>query len=119
MYNTNIKCKYRTLENINNLDNEEQESEYRKEMLLVFGLEEFDDDKVNKGIDDLFLVLQDSEPFVKCMKKSAIMFFSEDLKIGLMGLFSYDYFYLLHPCICEYLNSNDVSDKINSLLCAL
>ena len=34
MYNTNIKCKYRTLENINNLDNEEQESEYRKERHL-------------------------------------------------------------------------------------
>ena len=31
-------------------------------------------------------------------------FLSKDLELGLMIMFSYDYMYLTHICICEYLD---------------
>jgi hypothetical protein len=55
------------------------------------------------------------------MRKSAAGFGkSEYLHVGLMGLFAFDYFYLAHPCICEFLETGTITDQnINALLSAL
>jgi hypothetical protein len=37
-----------------------------------------------------------------------------------MGLFAFDFFYLAHPCICEFLETGTIAEeKINALLSAL
>ena len=38
-------------------------------------------------------------------------FLSEDIEIGLMLLFSYDYMHMSHKCICEFINSGQISEK--------
>jgi hypothetical protein len=55
------------------------------------------------------------------MTKSAAGFGnSEYLHVGLMGLFAFDYFYLAHPCICEFLETGTITEEnINALLSAL
>jgi hypothetical protein len=45
------------------------------------------------------------------MLKLAANFLSEDIEIGLMLLFSYDYMYMSHKCICEFINSGQISEK--------
>ena len=114
MYNTLLKCTY------NNASDLDQEDQYRIEFLNAFNLEEFDDKQINKEVSALFERLKHSPMLTTCMTKSAAIFFSEDLQTGLMGLFAFDFFYLAHPCICEFLETGIIAEeKINALLSAL
>ena len=115
MYNTLLKCTY------NNVSYLDQEDQYRIEYLNAFNLEEFDDKSVNQEIDALFERLKTSPEFTKCMTKSAAGFGnSEFLQVGLMGLFAFDFFYLAHPCICDFLETGTIAEeKINALLSTL
>ena len=114
MYNTLLKCTYN---NPNDLD---QEDQYRIEYLNAFNLEEFDDKQINKEVGALFERLKTSPVLITCMTKTAAIFFSEDLYVGLMGLFAFDFFYLAHPCICEFLETGTIAEEnINALLSAL
>lgn len=114
MYNTLLKCTY------NNASDLHQEDQYRTEFLSAFNLEEFEDKEINQEVSILFERLKHSPEFTKCMTKSAAIFFSEDLQTGLMGLFAFDFFYLAHPCICEFLEIGTITEeKINALLSAL
>jgi len=114
MYNTRFSCTY------NQANESSQEDQYRIEFLGAFNLEEFDEAIINKEVDALFELLKKSPIFAGCMEKSALTFFSEDLQIGLMGLFAFDFFHLAHPCICEFLENNAINEqKLNALLSAL
>ena len=115
MYNTLLKCTY------NNASDVDQEDQYRIEYLNAFNLEEFDDKSVNQEIDALFERVKSSPVMTKFMTKSAAGFGNcEHLHVGLMGLFAFDYFYLAHPCICEFLETGTITEeKINALLSAL
>ena len=115
MYNTLLKCTY------NNVSYSDQEDQYRIEYLNAFNLEEFNDKQINNEIDALFERLKNSPELTTCMRKSAAGFGkSEYLHVGLMGLFAFDYFYLAHPCICEFLETGTIAEeKINALLSAL
>jgi hypothetical protein len=99
----------------------DQEDQYRIEYLNAFNLEEFNDNQINNEIDALFERLKNSPQLTKCMSKSAAGFGnSEYLHIGLMGLFAFDYFYLAHPCICEFLETGTMNEaNLNALLSAL
>ena len=114
MYNTLLKCTY------NNVSYVDQEDQYRIEYLNAFNLEEFNDKQINNEVDALFERVKKSPELAMCMTKSAATFFSEDLYVGLMGLFAFDFFYLAHPCICDFLESGTITEKnINALLSAL
>jgi hypothetical protein len=115
MYNTLLKCTY------NNASELDQEDQYRIEFLNAFNLEEFEDNQINQEVSALFERLKRSPEFTKCMTKSAAGFGnSEFLQVGLMGLFAFDYFYLAHPCICDFLEIGTITEKnINALLSAL
>ena len=109
-----MKCTY------NNASDLEQEDQYRIEYLNAFNLEEFDDKQINKEVDALFERLKASPVLIACMTKTAAIFFSEDLQTGLMGLFAFDFFYLAHPCICDFLETGTITrENINALLSAL
>ena len=115
MYNTLLKCTY------NNVSYVDQEDQYRIEYLNAFNLEEFNDKQINQEVDALFERLKHSPELTKCMTKSAAGFGNcKHLHVGLMGLFAFDYFYLAHPCICEFLETGTIAEeKINALLLAL
>jgi hypothetical protein len=91
------------------------------EFLNAFNLEEFEDKQINQEVSALFERVKKSPDLTKCMKKSAAGFGnSEFLHVGLMGLFAFDYFYLAHSCICDFLETGTIAEeKINALLSAL
>jgi hypothetical protein len=99
----------------------DQEDQYRIEFLNAFNLEEFEDKQINQEVSVLFERVKKSPEFTKCMTKSAAGFGnSEFLHVGLMGLFAFDYFYLAHSCICDFLETGTIAEeKINALLSAL
>ena len=115
MYNTLLKCTY------NNATDVDQEDQYRIEFLNAFNLEDFEDNQVNQEVSELFERVKKSPDLTKCMTKSAAGFGNpEYLHVGLMGLFAFDYFYLAHSCICDFLETGTIAEeKINALLSAL
>lgn len=116
MYNTKFSCTYNT-------SNDEKFSDilYRKDILGVFNIKDCDFEKHETEIYEIMLTMYDklvnNEKFAKCINKVCSLFFTEDLFIGFTILFSYDFLYLTHPCICEFFGKNNISDdKINILL---
>ena len=50
------------------------------------------------------------------MDKAASKIMTEELQLGLCLLYSYDYMYLTHKCVSEYLNTGFISlDSIDNL----
>jgi hypothetical protein len=58
--------------------------------------------------------------FMECIEKSREKHCCEDLESGFVTLFSYDYFFLTHRCICDIINDRKTCiDNINCLKEAL
>ena len=118
MYNTKFICTYNAPEvfvDSDNVTNEEKEfvrdTLYRAELLNILGIEEFNEEQMNNAIHNLYERIKDCKQLKECMEKLAGRFMSEDLELGLMILFAYDYLHLSHICINEYLETGEISEK--------
>ena len=109
-YNTSLICTYKSISPTSNnilveddVDNDDTEPSfydaseilYRRELLQVFNMVTFNNDVINKAINELYNKILKNPEFKECMKILANRSLSDDLEIGLMTLFSYDYFYLM------------------------
>jgi hypothetical protein len=125
MYNTKIICKYnnyifenlRELKHMTETDKEYfQDSLYREEFLNIFGLYEYDETKIDEALNELYEKIKECKELKECMLKLASNIMSLDEEIGLLFLFSYDYMYLSHVCISEFLETGQISqDNISKL----
>lgn len=89
---------------------------YRQDILNVFGLEEFVETTINNKITKLLKFLKYHSGFLECMLIAAKATNEDDALTGLMILFSFDYLYLAHPCICEYIESGKITpEKLDKL----
>lgn len=131
MYNTKLICTYSYydpyLRNIYHLDDkydleDVQDFEdlaeiiYRTELLkaLGFTLEEIENDEIyfnNEKIIHLYNKLNECENFKDCVIKIKDKHGYEDLETAFMTVFSYDYFFLLHRCICDLLNNGKIEEE--------
>jgi len=116
MYNTKFNCTYNTSEvflESDEISEDEKEfirdSLYRQELLNILGMDEFNEDKMTQAIHELFERIESCIQLKECMTKLAGQFMSEDLELGLMILYAYDYMYLTHICVCEYLETASIS----------
>ena len=84
---------------------------YQKDLLGIFNISEFDEDIINKKLRDIFVILKNNNDLLFCMKELSkkCIFSNED--IGLMMFFSFDYMYLSHPCISEYIKTGSISES--------
>ena len=89
---------------------------YKSEMLQIFNLQEYNDDVIYNIIIEIYALLKDHTELKECMKKVAEVYLSEDLEIGFFGLFAYNYFFLTHRCIGEFMKSGKISDETIILL---
>jgi hypothetical protein len=118
MYNTKVNCTYNSSDVFLETDeiNEEQKEAirdalYRQELLNILGMEEFNEDSMNKAIHELHERISCCQELIECILKLSGRFMSTDEELGLMILFAYDYMYLSHPCISEYLETGQISEK--------
>ena len=86
---------------------------YKANFLESFQLTDFDEENINKEVKVLYNQLIKIDRFKECMKILANKYMSEDLFIGFMILFSYEYFFLTHTCICEFLKSEELQSLTN------
>jgi hypothetical protein len=110
-------CTYNTSEvflesdEINNSEKDFiRDSLYRQELLNILGIDEFNEDQMNNAIHELYERIKSCIKLKECMTKLAGHFMSEDLELGLMILYAYDYMYLTHTCVSEYLESGEISE---------
>jgi hypothetical protein len=123
MYNTQVVCTYNTpevfLETDNITDDEKafvRDTIYRQELLDILDIEYDNDDndndlKINNALKELYKRIKYCEQLTKCMLKLAGKYMTTNEEFGLMLLFSYDYMYLTHICICEFIETGEISNE--------
>jgi hypothetical protein len=123
MYNTNYSCIYNkkdlfinTIENeYDNLTEEEKfdirDDLYRNDILNIFNLDNYDEEILSQELDDLSKKISSCSVFteyiLKIISENGI---SSDISSGIIFLFTYDNLHFFHPCICDYLLYNKISE---------
>ncbi len=116
MYNTKFVCTYKSYS-----DYFLRETFFRKNLLDIFQIDDLDFEKheneIQEEVVNIFEKIKSHRGFMKCIKKAKTLFPVTDEVVGLMILMSYDFLYLTHPCVSEFLNEGQISDeKINALI---
>jgi hypothetical protein len=89
--------------------------------LDIFQIDDLDFEKheneIQEEVVNIFEKIKSHQGFMKCIKKAKTLFPVTDEVVGLMILMSYDFLYLTHPCVSEFLDEGNISDeKINALI---
>jgi len=127
-YDTELRNKYHSEEKIEEDDvngfEELSEVIYQADLLRAFGFTVADLEKeieLNTTLmHELYNQFKIHPSFAECIEKSKNKHLCEDLEAAFITLFSYDYFFLTHKCICEYLNDSNIrTESIENLKSAL
>ena len=131
MYNTKHECLYLSEEVFKNVlditektiditkDEKEciQNTMYKQDILEIFDVEEFDDEKINIAVREVYEKVKTNDDLRNIMQLLSAKLLSSDEEIGFMLMFSFDYLYLSHTCISEYLETGSISkEKIKQFL---
>ena len=129
MYNTKVVCTYNTPEVFLETDNITDDEKtfirniiYRQEFLNVLDIDyenSYDDneEKISEAIKNLYNRVKDSTCLRKCMVKvvqkhmNVGKYMTSDEELGMMLLYSFDYMYLTHICISEFIEKGDIDDE--------
>lgn len=110
MYQTNIICNYKQH------DNDDREDMYRIQFLQIFDLDIWDDNIINEISNDMYNKVKTNTDIIsiinsakKSDKLTTIKQFIGDDDITIFkGLFQYDLLDLIHLCLCDLINSNEI-----------
>jgi hypothetical protein len=91
---------------------------YRRDLCNIFKIEEeyFDEKIITNIISTLYSNINGEKFLESCILKVSSNFFSNDLELGFLILFSFDYLHLVHPCISEFIETGKINDSNDSLL---
>ena len=81
---------------------------YRQDLLNIFKLDKFDETVISKHLATIYDKVFSNSGFYDCIKKVSSMI-NVDEKMALLVLYSFDYLYLTHICVCELLDSGKIS----------
>ena len=127
-YNTKYVCSYNDsdvfldseLEILNDYEkNFVRDALYRRDLCNIFNIDDqcFDEKIITNMISDLFKNINGEKFLESCITKiSNKILCSSDLELGFMMLFSFDYLYLAHNCVSEFIETNKISETNNSLI---
>jgi len=118
MCNTKFICTYNTDEIFEPTDKlTERDKEfvrdviYRQELLNILELEDYNNAKIDNGFRALYEKIKFYMPLQEIMQKLAGEVMSEDEEVGLIILFSYDFMYLTHICVSEFLENGKITEN--------
>jgi hypothetical protein len=123
-YNVTHDCDYKLFLNDDAFEEGETDEEkecirtalYQRDFLRIFNMTTFDDDVANNKLRELFTIITKSDEISWCMKEIAKKSIYQNEEIGLMMLYSFDYMYLSHLCISEYIKNGFISEANLNLL---
>ena len=119
MYNTNYNCLYKKKDIFDEqpLLTEDQmisirDDLYRNDVLNIFNLNEYDEEKLSKELDDIYETLTSCKILLTFIEKIIEHNgYEKDLKWGIIFLFTYENLHLFHPCISDYILYNKISSE--------
>ena len=121
-YQSDFLCTYKLMDT-----EDEQEQLYRIQLLQAFDLPNWDDDKINSTILNLYKLVAKTDEFARVFEKALVnptmqtllLKFGEDIKnnednlfLIFTFLFNFNYFDLLHRCLCDYLRRKAIAPII-------
>jgi hypothetical protein len=116
MYNTNIQCTYHTSDVFVESDNINDDEKvfirnviYRQELLDIFCLNDYNEKEMDNRVHELYEKIKGSEELQEAIVKLLDKYMIVDKELGLMLLFAYDYMYLTHLCVSEFLEFGNIS----------
>ncbi len=127
-YNTKYVCSYNDSDvflesEIQVLNDDEKnfirEALYRRDLCNIFNIEDqvLDEKLISDNISNLYKLINGQKFLNLCITTISNKFFcSSDLELGFMVLFSFDYLYLAHNCISEFIESGQINEKNKSLI---
>jgi hypothetical protein len=71
----------------------------------------YDSDTMSQTMEQLYVLTESNILFQTIYDLAAAKMFSTDRTIGQVILFSYDYFYLFHACLCLFFHSPELFDE--------
>ena len=90
---------------------------YRNDLMHIFNLEDFDHEEelFVSRIENIYEKIKNYPEVLLCIEKLANNNISItnniiDLTFGFILLFSFDYLYIIHPCICDFLETGEISE---------
>ena len=122
MYNINYTCIYNKTDiflkeeedKLSEDDKDDIRDElYRNDMLHILDANDIDN---GKELHDLYERIKDCDFLTECMTELAGRWISEDKEFGLLILYSFDYMYAMHLCVCDYLEKGIIEDDNMKLL---
>ena len=129
MYNTKVVCTYNTpevfLETDDITDDEKafvRDIIYRQELLDILNIDyenedNDNDEKISESVKELYMRVKDCAELRKCMVKvvekhmNVGKYMTNNEEFGMMLLLSYDYMYLTHICISEFIETGNIDDE--------
>jgi len=116
MYNTKYKCRYNRDDIFIETDviNEEEKDLirdvlYREDLLHIFYIDHIEKTiNFDLVISELYKTLNTCDELIECMQLCASRLISENIEMGLCIMYSYDFMYLTHKCVCSYLENGEI-----------
>ena len=141
MYNSKFICTYSyydpaflpyhtkekyDLEDVNDLE-DMADIIYKHELLYVFGSTSIHNNSVisnndtdyyfsHDNITNLYNIIKEDPLLQKCIERIMSVYFYQDIVVAFIVLFSYDYFFLTHRCICDYFEKGAISEENANIL---
>jgi flagellin-specific chaperone FliS len=129
-YNTKYVCSYNDsdvfLESELEVLNEDEknfvrEALYRRDICNIFNIDDhcLDEKKISDNISKLYKIIHGEKFLEYCTTKISNKLFcnlDSDLELGFMILFSFNYLYLSHNCISEFIETGKISETNESLI---
>lgn len=119
MYNTKYVCQYNSPDVFLDTDdiNEETKDQirnvlYRNDLLYIFDIHDFDEKIIGQSINEIYEKVKINQPFYTLIQRVSNKIIGSQLKddIGLFFLYSFDYLYLTHICVSEFLETGEISE---------
>jgi hypothetical protein len=116
MYNTKIQCTYHSSEVFVESDRINDDEKdfirnviYRQELLDIFCLDDYNETEMDKYFHELYEKIKDSKELQEAIVKLLDKYMIVDKELGLFLLYAYDYMYLTHICVSEFLEFGKIS----------
>ena len=126
-YNTKYVCSYNDsdvfLESELEVLNEDEknfvrDALYRRDICNIFHIDDqnFNENTINDNISKLYKKINGEKFLESCIEKVSTIFISNDVELCFLILFSFEYLHLLHPCICEFIETGKINKSNESLI---
>ena len=103
--NTDFACTYQLIE-----DYDDSFMLYKVQFLQIFNIEEYDDNLINRKVENLYNKIRDNEIIKKLIANNK---YYQDNLASFMLYFRYDTLYIFHKILINILNKKNISEYNN------